>query len=475
MAEELDVIVIGAGPGGYVAAIAAAQQGFRVACIEREKLGGTCLNKGCIPTKALLHSAEVFEQIQHAGALGIEVGAPKVNFPAMIDRSRKIADRMTKGIEFLFRKYKVTKIAGTARLASAGSVTVTDGAGASSTHTARAIVLATGAKPRALAGVPFDGTTVISSTEAMLLPALPASMVIVGAGAIGVEFAYFYATLGTQVTLVEYLEHVLPNEDAEVAEVLAKSFAKRGIKIEVKSKVTGVQKTAGGATVTIEDAAGGNARTVTAEKVLVAVGVEPLSADLGLEAAGVKLNRGFVEVDRETYQSSVPSIYAVGDVNGQALLAHAAFAQAHQAIHHFAHQATDDHGGEEPAAPFIERVPRCVYCHPEVASIGLTENQAKARGLQVRVGKFPYMASGRAVAIGDTEGFVKLVFDQADDTFLGAQIIGAGATEIIAELSLAKTLEATAGEILKAVHAHPTLAEMLGEAAGVAVGHAVHI
>lgn len=475
MAEELDLIVIGAGPGGYVAAIAAAQQGFRVACIEKEKLGGTCLNKGCIPTKALLHSAEVFDTIKHAAQLGIEVAAPKVNFPAMIDRSRKIADRMTKGIEFLFRKYKVTKIVGTARLASAASVTVTDASGAAVTHTARAIVLATGAKPRALQGVPFDGQTVISSTEAMLLPAQPASMVIVGAGAIGVEFAYFCATLGTQVTLVEYLDHLLPNEDAEIAEVLAKSFQKRGIKIEVKAKVTGVQKTGGGATVTIEDAAGGNPRTVSAEKVLVAVGVEPLTADLGLEAAGVKLNRGFVTVDPETYVSSVPSIYAVGDVNGQALLAHAAFAQAHQAVHHFANQATDDHGGEETATPFVERVPRCVYCRPEVASIGLTEAQAKAKGLQVRVGKFPYLASGRAVAIGETEGLVKLIFDQADDTFVGAQIVGAGATEIITELSLAKTLEATAHEILKTIHAHPTLAEMVGEAAGVAIGHAIHI
>ncbi|HTL52980.1 MAG TPA: dihydrolipoyl dehydrogenase [Planctomycetota bacterium] len=471
MAEAWDMVVIGAGPGGYVAAIAAAQQGFRVACVEKEKLGGTCLNKGCIPTKALIHSAEVFDIVKHAGALGIDVASPTVNFPAIVERSRKIADRMTKGIEFLFRKYKVTKIAGTAKLAGPTSVTVTDASGAATTHETRAIVIATGGKPRSLPGVDFDGTTVLSSTEAMQLGKQPASLVIVGAGAIGVEFAYFYATLGTQVTVVEFLDHVLPNEDAEVAEVLAKSFTKRGIALHMKSKVTAVAKTGAGVQVTIEDAAGGNARTVEAEKVLVAVGVEPNTAGLGLEEAGVKLRKGFIESDPATGRTAVESIYAVGDVSGHALLAHAAFAQAHAAVHHFAHPAAE----ETTTTPFAERIPRCVYCLPEVASIGLTEAQAKARGLQVKVGKFPYMASGRAVAIGETEGFVKLVFDAADDTLVGGQIIGVGATEIITELSLAKTLEATAEEILQTVHAHPTLAEMLGEAAGVALGKAIHI
>ncbi|MGH7146248.1 MAG: dihydrolipoyl dehydrogenase [Planctomycetota bacterium] len=476
MAEVLDLIVIGAGPGGYVAAIAAAQQGFRVVCIEKDKLGGTCLNRGCIPTKALLHSAEVFDLIQHAGALGIEVAPPRANFPAMIERSRKVAERMNKGIEFLFRKYKVTRVFGSAELVSPTAVRVTAADGAVTSLEARAILLATGARPKDLPAAPFDGTTILSSTEAMLLPAQPQTLLIVGAGAIGVEFAYFYAALGTKVTLVEYLDHVLPNEDAEVAELLAKSFARRGIALQMKSKVTAVARTAAGAQVTIEDAAGGNARTVEAEKVLVAVGVAANTAGLGLEAAGVKLERGFIVADPATGRTSVPSIYAVGDVTGAVLLAHAAFAQAHRAVEDFAGQpAHDDASGDDTAAAFVEQVPRCVYCRPEVASIGITEAQAKARGIQTKIGRCPYLASGRAVALGDTEGLVKLVFDATDGTFLGAQIVGAGATEIISELALAKSLQATAEELLHTIHAHPTLAEMIGEATGVALGRAVHL
>ncbi len=460
-----DLVVVGGGPGGYVAAIRAAQLGMRVALVERDILGGICLNWGCIPTKALLRNAELYHLMQRGAEFGFQYDNLRFDFSTIIARSRQVAGRLAQGVEFLMRKNKIQVIRGAGRLAGAGVVTV-QGANGAAEATVRAshVMLATGARSRPLPGLPFDQTRVLSSTEAMLLQEVPERLIIIGAGAIGVEFAYFYNAFGSKVTLIEMLPQVLPLEDSEISTVLQKSLAKQGIDILVNSRVEGAQITGDGVQVQVQTPDG--PRTVLGTKVLVAIGVQGNIEHLGLETAGVRSERGFIPVDAHC-RTNVPGIYAIGDVNGPPCLAHVASAEGIATVEAIA--------GLDTPGVNRQNIPACTYCQPQVASVGLTEEAARQAGHNMRVGRFPFSASGKALAVGESEGLVKVIFDADSEELLGAHIIGAEATDLIAEVGIARTLETTHYEILKTVHAHPTLSEAVMEAVGNAFNEAIHL
>ncbi len=456
-----DLIVIGGGPAGYVGAIRGAQLGKKVAVVENDRAGGTCLNWGCIPTKALLKNAEVYHTIAHRAAeFGLKVEGLSYDWSVVVGRSRKVADKLAGGIEFLFKKNKIDYIRGTGAISAPGKVEVTDKDGAKVTHDAAKILVATGAKTRPMPGLPFNGKTVIGSHEAMNLPTQPKEILIVGAGAIGIEFAYFFNAFGTKVTVVEMQPRVLPVEDDECSALLEKSLTKAGIRILTNTKVTAAKDDGKKVSLTVEGAA---TETLEAEVCLVAIGVSPLlpgGVELKLTDKG-----GWLNTDAN-YETNVKGVYGAGDIIGPPWLAHVASYEAIQAVEGM-------FGKIKPKKVTV--FPGCTYCQPQVASIGLTERDAKAKGLKYKVGKFPYSASGKALAVAEPEGFVKIIYGEPHGEIIGAHIIGSEATEMIAEMGLAITLEATKDEIESTIHAHPTLAEMLHEATGVALGHPIHV
>jgi dihydrolipoamide dehydrogenase len=459
---DYDLIVIGGGPAGYVGAIRAAQLGKKVVCVEMERAGGTCLNWGCIPTKALLKSAEIKQLLGHVGDYGLSLsGEVKFDFAKIMQRSRGVSDQMAKGIEYLFKSKKVDYVVGKAQIQADKKVIVTGADGKAQTLTGKAILIATGAKAKALPGIKVDGEKVLTSREALAIKTLPKSVIILGAGAIGCEFAYFFNAFGSKVMILEMLPQVLPLEDAEVAELLKRSFTKQGIEIFTDTKVEKTEVGDKGVKLTV---AGG--KIYEAEHLLVAIGVE---ANLdGLLGPGLKfeLDRGYLKTN-DRYETSVKGIYGAGDIIGPPWLAHVA---SHEAIEMVEGLFVP---GKKPHKVTV--FPGCTYCQPQVASIGVTEKAAKEKGLKFKVGKFPYKASGKAVAAGDSEGFVKLIIGEPHGEILGAHIIGADATELIAEIGLAITLEATTDELSSTIHAHPTLAEMVHEAALAGEGKPIHI
>ncbi len=464
MSKSYDIAIIGSGPGGYVAAIRAAQLKMKTALIERDRLGGVCLNWGCIPTKALLKSVEVLQEIKQAKSYGLKVSDVSADFEQIIKRSRRVAEMNSKGVEFLMKKNGIDVIKGSAQFEAADTVTVKSEDGKTETVKAKHIIIATGGRPRSIPGIEIDGDKIISSKEAMTLEKQPQTLVVIGAGAIGVEFAYFYATLGTKVTIVEMLDSLLPLEDNEITDILAKSFKKSGVKIHTSTRVEGIKTAEDGVEVTIS--ANGKNETLKADKALMAIGIRGNVEGLQLEKTGVKTENDFIPVN-EWYETNVKGIYAIGDITGPPLLAHVA---SHEGI-----VCVEKIAGHDTHPVDYNSIPGCTYCHPQVASIGMTERQAKEAGYDVQIGRFPYSASGKARAIGARDGMVKLIFDKKYGELLGAHIIGAEATELIAELGVAKALEATPVELSKIMHAHPTLSEMIMEAAGDARGEAIHI
>ncbi len=461
-----DIIIIGSGPGGYVAAIRAAQLGKKVGIVERESLGGICLNWGCIPTKALLKSAEVFQYLQHASDYGIVVKDGKPDFGAVIQRSRGVADGMSKGIAFLMRKNKIDVIQGTGKLLRGKKVAVTY-EGKTSEYQADHIILATGARARDLKGLEIDGKNIIGYRKALSMEKLPKSMVIMGAGAIGVEFAYFYNAMGTDVTIVEYMKQgLLPREDKDISRELARSFKKQGIKVMANTAVVEVKEKGKGLQVKVKNNATDKEETLPCEVVLSAVGIQPNTENINLELLGVKTDRGLVEVD-EYYRTNVPGIYAIGDIVPGPALAHVASAEGIICVEGIA--------GLHPEPLDYGNIPSNTYAKPEVASVGLTEAQAKEKGYDIKVGKFPFSASGKASASGAKEGFVKVIYDAKYGELLGAHLIGANVTEMIAELVLARKLETTGHEVLKAVHPHPTMSEAVMEATAAAYDEVIHL
>ncbi len=459
-----DLIVIGSGPGGYVAAIRASQLGLKTAIVERESLGGICLNWGCIPTKALLKSAQVFEYIKHAGDYGITVKESSHDFDGVIKRSRGVADGMSKGIAFLMKKNKIDVIMGTGKIASASKVEVTDASGAKKVYDAKHIILATGARSRELPNVKIDGKKVIGYREAMTLATQPKSMVVMGSGAIGCEFAYFYNAMGTKVTIVEFMPNILPIEDEDVSKEVAKSFKKSGIEIMTESSVESVDTAGAGCKVKVKTKTG--VVELQADVVLSAVGVQTNLENLGLETAGVKHDKGKVIVD-DYYATNIKGVYAIGDIVKGPALAHVASAEGIICVEKIA--------GHHPEPLNYNNIPGCTYCSPEVASVGYTEKAAKEAGYQIKVGKFPFSASGKASAAGAKEGFVKVIFDAKYGEFLGAHMVGANVTEMIAEVVAARKLETTGMEIIKTVHPHPTMSEAVMEAAAQAYGECIHL
>src|SRR5437762_1630197 len=458
--HKFDVAVVGTGPGGYVSAIRCAQLGLSVATVEDDRPGGVCLNWGCIPTKALLRNAEVVHLIQRAGDFGVSVGEVKVDYAKAIQRSRSVADRMAKGVEFLFRKNKITLFPGTGTLTSKSTVEVKGAAGTETLEAKRGVILATGSQPKSLAGVTIDEKLVISSNGAVRNEARPKSIVVIGAGAVGMEFADVYAAYGTQVTVLEALPRVLPVEDEDASTLLNRLFTRRGITVKTGVKVSSVKPGGPGALVETD---GGR---IEAEQVLMAVGRGARTAGIGLEALGVTLERGYVKVS-PTMETSVKGVYAIGDMAGAPLLAHKARSEGVVAAEAIA--------GQRPRPIDYGNVPSCTYCRPQVASIGLSEAKAKEHGREVTVGKFPFTANGKAVALGETDGFVKVVADKATGEILGVHILGSEATEIIHEFAVGRTLEATLEEIVHTIHAHPTLSEAALEATLAALGQAIHI
>lgn len=462
---SFDVIVIGGGPGGYVAAIRASQLGFKTAVVDRDRLGGICLNWGCIPTKALLKNAELYDHVKHGAEWGITCDNLKFDFKKIIQRSRGVADKMSSGIDFLMKKNKITPIYGTASLVGKGSIKVEEKDG-NKEYKAKHIIVATGARPRSLPGVEIDRKNVITSREAMSLDSAPESLAIIGAGAIGIEFAYFYAVLGTKVTVIEAMDTILPVEDKDCSSVVQKSLKARGVDIKTGMFVDGVKTSKDSVEVSFKKGKDGKVETVKADKVLMAVGVTGNIESLGLEKLGIETVKNHIKVD-EHYRTNVEGIYAIGDVVGPPWLAHVASAEAVHCVEAIA--------GKNPHPIDYSNIPGCTYCQPQVASVGMTEAKAKEAGVEYKVGKFPFRASGKAVAAGEADGLVKIIFGKKYGEVLGAHIVGSEATEMIAELGLAKSLEATVDEIHGTIHAHPTLSEAIMEAAADAEGIAIHI
>ncbi|WP_118194431.1 dihydrolipoyl dehydrogenase [Albibacterium indicum] len=459
-----DIIVIGSGPGGYVAAIRASQLGFKTAIIEREALGGICLNWGCIPTKALLKSAQVFEYLNHAEDYGIQVDGGKVDFSAVVKRSRGVAEGMSKGIQFLMKKNKIDVIMGTATIKKGGKISVKDKDGSAKEYTAKHTILATGARSRELPNLKQDGKNVIGYRQAMNLEKQPESIIVVGSGAIGVEFAYFYNAIGTKVTIVEFMDRIVPVEDEDVSKQLEKSLKKAGIKIMTSSEVTAVKQSGSTNKVSVKNSKG--TQELEATVVLSAVGITPNIENLGLEEVGVKTEKGHVVVD-DFYKTNIDGVYAIGDiVKGQAL-AHVASAEGITCVEKIA--------GMDVEPINYSNIPGCTYCSPEVASVGLTEKAAKEAGYELKIGKFPFSASGKASAAGAKDGFIKMIYDAKYGELLGAHMIGANVTEMIAEAVVARKLETTGHEILKAVHPHPTMSEAIMEATADAYGEVIHL
>jgi dihydrolipoamide dehydrogenase len=465
-----DVIVLGSGPGGYPAAIRASQLGFKVAIIEKESLGGICLNWGCIPTKALLKSAQVYEYAKHSTAYGINVSGAQQDFNAVIKRSRGVADKMSKGVQFLMKKNKIDVIMGYGKLKAKGQVEVTAADNSKQVVEAKYIIIATGGRGRELPNLPIDGKKVIGYREAMVLPQQPKSMIVVGSGAIGVEFGYFYNSMGTKVTIVEFMPRVVPVEDEEISKELEKQFKKQGIEIMVNSTVEAVEQTGNGVKARVKTQSGET--TLEADIVLSAVGVSANIEDIGLEELGIKTEKGRIVVDKYG-QTNVPGFYAIGDCTPGQALAHVATKEGINASEHIAF--TEKKYQHAPEGMDYNNIPGCTYCTPEIASIGYTEKAAKDAGYDIKVGKFPFMASGKASASGATEGFVKVIFDAKYGEFLGAHMIGNNVTELIAEVSVARKLETTAHEILNAIHPHPTMSEGVKEATAAAYGEAIDI
>ncbi len=464
---NFDLIVLGSGPGGYVAAIRASQLGMTVAVVERDEVGGICLNWGCIPTKALLKSANVFDYINHAGDYGIQVSSAKADFGIVIKRSRDIAGGMSKGINFLLKKNKITLIEGHGSIGKGTSLDVKSKDGTTKNYTAKNIIIATGGRAKELPNLKIDGSKIIEYRKAMSLPEQPKKLVVVGAGAIGVEFAYFYHAMGSEVTVVEFLEQgLLPREDVDISKELGKIFTKRGIKVLGNTSVESVDISGKGCKVKVKNRKDGKEEVIECDIVLSAAGVTANIENIGLEEAGIKTEKGQILTD-EFYKTNVSNIYAIGDVIPTVALAHVASAEGIICVEKIAGQHV------EPID--YNNIPSCTYCSPEVASVGLTEQAAKDAGYEIKVGKFPYSASGKATAAGAKEGFVKVIFDAKYGEFLGAHFIGMNVTEIIAEVVVAKKLETTGHEIIKSIHPHPTMSEAVMEAAAAAYGEVIHM
>ena len=461
--ERYDLVVIGAGPGGYVAAIRAAQLGLSVAVVEKDQPGGVCLNWGCIPSKAILTSAEMYEDLKQGERYGIKVSGLSFDYPQVIKRSRQVAGRLAKGVEYLLKKNKVPLLKGAGRLEAKNRVVIEASGQEAQQVEAERIVIATGSRERTLPGLEVDGKQVLTSYEALTEQAIPESLVIIGGGAIGVEFAYIYSTFGSRVTIVEMEKQLLPGVDSEIVQELEHSFKKKGIEILTQTMFHRLEKYPGRVELILDNA--GTLKERTTNKVLVAVGRAPISADLGLEEAGVEIDRGYIQVN-EQLQTANTAIYAIGDVNGPPLLAHAASEEGIAAVEYMT--------GEREKGLDSSRIPACIYCQPQVAVFGLNEEQAQAQGYEVKVGRFPFRALGKALASGHDEGMVKLVVEKEYGEILGCHIVGRGATDLIAEVGLARTLEATTAELSETVHAHPTLSEAIMEAALDAEGRGIN-
>lgn len=462
--SNFDVIVLGSGPGGYVTAIRASQLGLKTAIVEKESLGGVCLNWGCIPTKALLKSAQVFEYLQHAGDYGLKAEGVDKDFDAVVKRSRGVADGMSKGVQFLMKKNKIEVIKGFGTLKPGKKISVKSEDGSETEHSASHIVIATGARSRELPSLPQDGEKIIGYREAMTLEKQPKKLVVVGSGAIGIEFAYFYNAMGTEVTVVEYLDRIVPVEDEDVSKQLERSFKKTGIKIMTSAEVTGVDTSGEGVKATVKTSKG--EEILEADVMLSAVGIKTNIEHIGLEDVGIATDRDKILVN-DFYQTNIPGYYAIGDVTPGQALAHVASAEGILCVEKIAgmHVEALDYGN----------IPGCTYCSPEVASVGLTEKQAKEKGLDIKVGKFPFSASGKAKASGASDGFVKVIFDAKYGEWLGCHMIGAGVTDMIAEAVVARKLETTGHEVLKAVHPHPTMSEAVMEAVADAYDEVIHL
>ena len=462
--SHFDVIVLGSGPGGYVTAIRASQLGFKTAIVEKENLGGVCLNWGCIPTKALIKSAQVFEYLQHAEDYGLKASGVDKDFDAVVKRSRNVAGTMSKGVQFLLKKNKIEVINGHGKVLPGKKIAVTDANEKAVEYTANNIIIATGARSRELPSLPQDGKKIIGYRQAMTLDKQPEKLIVVGSGAIGIEFAYFYNAMGTDVTVVEYLQNIVPVEDKDISIQLEKSFKKAGVKVMTSSEVTKVDTTGKGVIVTVKTAKG--EEILEADMVLSAVGIKTNIENIGLEDVGIATDRDKVLVN-DFYQTNIPGYYAIGDITAGPALAHVASAEGILCVEKLA--------GMEVHPLDYGNIPGCTYSSPEIASVGLTEQQAIDKGLDIKVGKFPFTASGKAVASGTPEGFVKVIFDAKYGEWLGCHMIGAGVTDMIAEAVVARKLETTAHEILKTIHPHPTMSEAVMEAVAAAYDEVIHI
>tara|TARA_R110002012_G_scaffold320402_2_gene543925 strand:- start:34363 stop:35754 length:1392 start_codon:yes stop_codon:yes gene_type:complete len=462
--SNFDIIVLGSGPGGYVTAIRASQLGFKTAIVEKESLGGVCLNWGCIPTKALLKSAQVFNYLQHAADYGLKVDNVDKDFDAVVKRSRGVADGMSKGVQFLMKKNKIEVIKGFGTLKAGKKVEVTDAEGKVTAYSANNIIIATGARSRELPSLPQDGKKIIGYRKAMTLETQPKKLIVVGSGAIGIEFAYFYNAMGTEVTVVEYLPNIVPVEDEDISKQLERSFKKAGVKIMTSSEVTKVDTSGDGVKVTVKTAKG--EETLEADMVLSAVGIKTNIENIGIEDIGIITDRDKILVN-DFYQTNIPGYYAIGDVTPGPALAHVASAEGILCVEKLANMHVEplDYGN----------IPGCTYCSPEIASVGLTEKQALEKGFDIKVGKFPFSASGKAQASGTPDGFVKVIFDAKYGEWLGCHMIGAGVTDMIAEAVVARKLETTGHEILKAIHPHPTMSEAVMEAVAAAYDEVIHL
>jgi dihydrolipoamide dehydrogenase len=461
---QYDVVVLGSGPGGYVTAIRASQLGLKTAVIEKENLGGICLNWGCIPTKALLKSAQVYEYIKHAKDYGIEVGESNANFEAVIKRSRGVADGMSKGVQFLMKKNKIDVIYGTGKVKTGKKVEVTDAEGKKSEVEGKYIIIATGARARQLPNIPIDGKKIIEYRKAMSLEKRPDSLLVVGSGAIGVEFAYVYASMGTKVTIVEFMPNIVPVEDEDISKELAKAYKKAGIEIYTNSSVEKVDTSGSGCVSTVKTPNG--EIKIETDMVLSAAGIVANIENIGLEEVGIATDRGKITVNQWS-ETNVPGYYAIGDVTPGPALAHKASAEGIICVEKIA--------GHHPQPMDYKNIPGCTYCTPEIASVGYTEKAAREAGYEIKVGKFPFSASGKAKAAGSPEGFVKVIFDAKYGEWLGCHMIGANVTEMIGEAVVARKLETTGMEIIKSVHPHPTMSEAIMEAAAAAYGEVIHL